>query len=93
MYKNGLFLTPVWGDISNRGPGGGWRRLANGRFEAVLKSSGKGLFENHCENEPLVYKNDLFLAPVWGGTSNRAPGGGWWSEKLATAQATSRSKR
>ena len=77
VYKNDLFVAPVWGGTSNRGPGGGWRMLVNARLRPFLKPSGKGLFENHCENEPLVYKNDLFLAPVWGGTSNRGPGGGW----------------
>ena len=54
--------------------GGGWRM---GVMRSFLRPSGKGLFENHCKNEPLVYKNDLFLAPVWGGTSNRGSGGGW----------------
>ena len=43
--------------------GGGWRM---GVMRPCLRPSGKGLFENHCENEPLVYKNDLFWLPCGG---------------------------
>ena len=79
-YKNDIFLAPVWGGISNRGPGGGSRRLANGRVEAVLRPSGRVLFENLSQNELLVYTKCLMLGSRVGGYFTSRP----W-RKLAEA--------